>query len=140
MDAKTDAGKYKLFTKAADELGMHIAAEEQMFYPAVKARRTEDILLESLEEHLSLKRLLADLMKLTAADESFQPKLKVLSGQAEHHHQDEEENLFPTVAKLLSQKELDDLGTEMRALQNALKKRGDPRVSAADETVEAATL
>ena len=51
-------------TRLADDLGKHMSSEEQVFYPAVRAHRTEDILLESLEEHLSLKRLLADLLEL----------------------------------------------------------------------------
>jgi len=34
--------------QAGDELAMHLSAEEQVFYPAVRAERTEDILLESL--------------------------------------------------------------------------------------------
>lgn len=140
LAAKTDGSQYKLFAKAADELSVHISSEEQIFYPAVKAIKTEDILLESLEEHLSLKRLVADLVELMPEDETFQPKLKVLSEQAEHHHKEEEENLFPKVKKLLTEKELDDLGTEMKSLQSALKKQGDPRESVIDETLEAQGL
>ncbi|MFZ6647384.1 hemerythrin domain-containing protein [Undibacterium sp. TJN25] len=134
------AEQYALFKQGADELSVHIASEEQIFYPAVKAKRTRDILLESLEEHLSLKRLIADLLTLKPADDTFQPKLKVLSEQAEHHHKEEEEHLFPKVTKLLDDKELDDLGSEMQALQLALIKHGDPRKSAADETAEAQPL
>ena len=64
LDAGDDASARALFIDVADALTMHVTSEEQVFYPAVKARRTEDILLESLEEHLSLKRLLADLLAL----------------------------------------------------------------------------
>ena len=39
----------------ADALSAHLALEEEQLYPAVRAQRTEDILRESLEEHLSLK-------------------------------------------------------------------------------------
>ncbi len=67
---------------AADLLATHITIEEQDFYPAVRARRTEDILLESLEEHLSIKRVLADLVALDAADETFGAgKVHVLAEQ-----------------------------------------------------------
>lgn len=132
--------QYTLFKQGADELSVHIASEEQIFYPAVKAKRTHDILMESLEEHLSLKRLVADLLKLKPEEDTFQPKLKVLSEQAEHHHKEEEDNLFPKVEKLLDSKELDDLGSEMQALQLALLKHGDPRKAVADETVEAQPL
>ena len=96
------AERQRLFEIAADHLTMHISSEEEVFYPAVKARRTEDILLESLEEHLSLKRLLADLNDLETTDQTFEPKFKVLKEQTEHHHKEEEEHLFPKVLKLLS--------------------------------------
>ena len=60
LKASTDAAeRAALLAKAGDDLTVHLASEEEIFYPAVRERRTEDILLESLEEHLSLKRLLA---------------------------------------------------------------------------------
>jgi len=88
----------KTFNQMADALAAHISVEEEIFYPAVKAKRTEDILLESLEEHLSLKRVLADLVGLRADAEKFSAKLHVLAEQAIHHHEEEEENLFPLPA------------------------------------------
>src|SRR3978361_1813319 len=92
-----DANRKSLFAKAADKLTVHIKSEEEIFYPAVNAARTEDDLLESLEEHLSLKRLLADLLALEPEDKLFEPKFKVLKEQTEHHHKEEEEHLFPVV-------------------------------------------
>jgi hemerythrin superfamily protein len=50
------------FEPIADLLVSHVLVEEEHFYPAVRASLTEAILLESLEEHLSLKRLVADLL------------------------------------------------------------------------------
>jgi len=112
------------FDRTADSLAAHITVEEELFYPAVKAKRTEDILLESLEEHLSLKRVLADLVGLDPEDKKFEPKLHVLAEQAEHHHEEEEEHLFPKVKKILDEAALDALGTEMKARMDALVKRG----------------
>ena len=60
------AVKRSQFLDIADALIMHIAAEEQVFYPAVHRQPNEDVLLESLEEHLALKRLLSDLLALQA--------------------------------------------------------------------------
>ena len=58
---------------------------------------------ESLEEHLSLKRILADVLSLRTSDEHFAPKVQVLKEQAEHHHEEEEEEkLFPKVKNLLN--------------------------------------
>ena len=99
------ASRRELFLKAADVLMSHVMVEEQVFYPAVKAKDTEGILLESLEEHLSLKRLISDLLELRANATAFDPKLHVLLEQAEHHHDEEEEKLFPKVKKLLTSAE-----------------------------------
>src|SRR5687767_13475121 len=101
LEVEEPAERKRRFTEIADQLTLHITSEEEVFYPAVKASRTEDILLESLEEHLSLKRLLADLLPLDAEDQTFEPKFKVLKEQTEHHHKEEEEHLFPKVKKLL---------------------------------------
>lgn len=129
-----------LFERAGDELTAHVASEEQLFYPAVKAGRTEDILLESLEEHLSLKRLLADLLELDPADTTFLPKFRVLKEQMEHHHREEEEHLFPKVRQRLDPGELDRLGRDMQALQERLKREGRPREAVATQTDAAAPL
>ena len=130
----------KGFAEVADELAVHIASEEEVFYPAVKAKRTEDILLESLEEHLSLKRVLADLLELDPDDKRFEAKLHVLKEQAEHHHEEEEENLFPKVKKLLDGEHRRTLGEEMMALQEKMQKRGEPRERISDQTEAAAPL
>ena len=114
MDAGPEA-RQRLYAEVADQLTMHISAEEVVFYPAVRAARTEDILLESLEEHLSLKRLMADLLALNSDEQTFEPKFKVLKEQAEHHHKEEEEHLFPKVQKLFDEAQLSELGDTMKA-------------------------
>ena len=139
LDADAE-GMRRRFVEVADQLTMHIESEEQVFYPAVKAERTEDILLESLEEHLSLKRLLADLLELDPGDKTFEPKFKVLKEQAEHHHKEEEEHLFPKSAKLLDPGRRATLGDEMQALQAKLRIAGEPREIVADQTDAAAPI
>jgi hemerythrin superfamily protein len=128
------------FKRVADDLGKHVVSEEQVFYPAVKARRTEDILLESLEEHLSLKRLLADLVELAPSADTWQPKLKVLDEQTRHHHEEEEENLFPRVRKICSELDLNALGDELQACQTGLVRAGEAHSAVIEKTDEAVPL
>src|SRR5947207_2044082 len=85
LGEKATQSKQHLFEEIADALAIHATIEEKDFYPAVKAKRTEDILLESLEEHLAIKRVIADLLKLDPSDETFDAKVKVLNEQVEHH-------------------------------------------------------
>lgn len=139
-EAGSDADRVRLLAEVGDHLTMHILSEEQVFYPAVKAAKTEDVLLESLEEHLSLKRLLADLLELPPGAQTFEPKFKVLKEQTEHHHQEEEEHLFPKVCTLLGASARAALGEEMKALQTKLKRDGAPREAVAEQTDQAAPL
>ncbi|MGZ8993140.1 MAG: hemerythrin domain-containing protein [Burkholderiaceae bacterium] len=140
VEAHEPKARSAALARVGDDLTKHITSEEEVFYPAVKAKRTEDVLLESLEEHLSLKRLLADLLTLDAAAETWEPKFKVLKEQTEHHHEEEEENLFPKVRKALDAAELDALGQQMLALQQKLQRAGAPRDAVVEQTDEAAPL
>ncbi|EYF08815.1 hemerythrin domain-containing protein [Chondromyces apiculatus] len=139
MDATEDSERGRCFTEAADLLMAHMTIEERHFYPAVKAKRTEDVLLEGLEEHLSLKRVLADLVEMTTKDEKFEPKLHVLKEQAEHHHEEEEEHLFPKVKKLFDEETLTSLGAEMEATMKELAQK-KPREAVLGQTEESAEL
>ena len=130
----------KLVEEICDKLTVHASIEERHFYPAVKAKQTEDILLEALEEHLAAKRVMADLLDLKPSDETFEPKVKVLKEQIEHHVEEEEEELFPKVAKLLDADELLALGQEMTATQVELERARKPRESVREETDVAAQL
>jgi hemerythrin superfamily protein len=138
--ADRDQRKQNLFREIADKLAVHASIEEQVFYPAVKAKRTEDILLESLEEHLSIKRVLADLIDIDAADETFDAKAKVLKEQVEHHVGEEEDDLFPKVQKIFDEETLIALAQEMTLLQEKLLAEGDPRLAVLTQTDEAAPL
>lgn len=141
VDCKNDPQKrLALFREAADHLALHLESEEQILFPAVKAAKTQDILMESLEEHLSLKRLMVDLMALDPKDATFEPKLKVLAEQAEHHHEEEEEDLFPKLKKSVSEDERKRLAAEMDALQKRLDKQEAPRTIVKGETDAAATI
>jgi hemerythrin superfamily protein len=138
--AKGPGPKRKLFEQIADKLAVHAAIEEHQFYPAVKAKRTEDILLESLEEHLGIKRVIADLLKIDAADGTFEAKVTVLKELVQHHVQEEESDLFPKVKKVLDRDELVSLAESMTNEAEELEAEGKPREAIPEEISEAATL
>jgi len=132
--AKSNDAKAKLFTDIADKLAVHATIEERHFYPAVKAKRTEDIVLESLEEHVGIKRVIADLLETDAGDHTFDAKLAVLKEQVSHHVEEEESELFPKVRKLFDVDRLEAVGQEMSAEQAELEDDGDPRLSVPAQT------
>lgn len=110
-----------LFAQVADALAMHATIEEKIFYPAVKASDTADILLEAVEEHLEVKRIIADMLDLPATDSTFDAKLKVLQENVDHHVEEERSDLFPKVKKLMNAEQLEALGQEMTALMMNLE-------------------
>jgi hypothetical protein len=104
------------------------------------ADETCEPLLEATEEHLQMKRILADLLEMEPGDDRFEAKLAVLAEEFRYHARDEEEGkLFPIIRTLLSEDELAGLGNECLALFEALLEQ-EPRTSVAAETREAAPL
>jgi hemerythrin superfamily protein len=138
--AKSDSNKAKLFDQLADDLAVHASIEEHHFYPAVKERRTEEILLESLEEHLAIKRALADLLETDVDDKTFDAKIKALKEEVQHHVKEEENDLFPKVKKIFSKDQLTALASEMLAEQAELEEEGEPRNLVPGETDRPAAI
>ncbi len=132
--------KEDLFRELADKLAAHATIEEKIFYPSVMADQTHEQLLESAEEHLQMKRILADMLALDVDDEHFDAKLSVLKEEVRHHARDEEEDkLFPKVRRAFSQDELAALGNECLAMFERLLEQ-EPRMNVPAETTEAAPL
>jgi hemerythrin superfamily protein len=142
IEASDDASeKEDLFREVADKLAAHSTMEEKLFYPSVMSAQTEELLVESTEEHLSVKRLLADMLDLDGDDPRFDAKLSVLKEQVRHHARDEEEgHLFPILRRMLSEDDRAALGNECLAMFEMLIEMGDPRMNVPNETEEAAQL
>ncbi|HEY4182073.1 MAG TPA: hemerythrin domain-containing protein [Kofleriaceae bacterium] len=132
--------KAALFAQLADKLAAHATIEEKIFYPAVFAKTTEDKLRESVEEHLQVKRLIADMLKLDPRSDTFAAKLSVLKEDVSHHaHEEEEQKLFPQLREQLSSETLAGLGNECMAMFEDLIDR-EPRRNVPNETAHAAPL
>lgn len=132
--------KEKLCAEISQKLAMHAEIEEKIFYPESKQENTEEILRESVEEHLSMKRVLADLLESEAADEQFDAKMKVLQEQVEHHVEEEEKELFPKVRKACSKEELEDMGLRMEEMFEELEAKGDAALKIPGQTDQPAPI
>jgi hemerythrin superfamily protein len=115
LEGSSGEAKLRHFRALGDLLSLHALIEENHFYPVVKTADTEDLVLESLEEHLAIKRLLADLLKMSIRDEQFEAKLTVLQEQFMEHLKEEREELFPQVRRLLDPEQLEAVGQIMTA-------------------------
>jgi iron-sulfur cluster repair protein YtfE (RIC family) len=111
----------------ADAIAVHVELEERIFNPAVRARRSEDILLELLEEHRAIKQLTVEISTMDVGDDAFEPRWEVLEEQLLAHFDDEERALFPRVRRVFSPEELRGLAERMEALAARLRAGGDPR-------------
>jgi hemerythrin superfamily protein len=138
--ARAAGARRGVFERIADALAVHAAIEEKHFYPSVKERTTEAILLESAEEHLAIKRVIADLLRLGGEDETFAAKIKVLEDEVSHHVEEEEGDLFPRVERMFDDEALESLGEAMEETQAALLRAGEPRRTVPSETDRAASI
>src|SRR5688500_20374076 len=75
---KREGNRRLLFRELADKLAAHATVEEKIFYPTIMVRKTNELLHESVEEHLAIKRVLADLLTMRLDDDQFYAKLSVL--------------------------------------------------------------
>jgi hemerythrin superfamily protein len=144
QDHKTVEGLFKKFEKAGDnalkakrevvdriieELAVHAAIEEQVFYPAVREAvpDAEDTVLEGLEEHHIVKWTLKELEGMDPDHERFDAKVTVLIESVRHHVEEEEGELFPEVRKALGRKRLGEIGEAMEKAKKAAPTRPHPK-------------
>jgi Hemerythrin HHE cation binding domain len=74
--------KQRLAEQAMQELEVHAAIEEEIFYPALDARADRDgkkLVDEAVEEHHVVKVLIGELKRLAPEDDQFTAKFTVLT-------------------------------------------------------------
>jgi hemerythrin superfamily protein len=123
--------KQDIFNQIRAALTVHATIEEEIFYPAVKKARSENVkdeVREGYEEHKQIKSLLAQVAGLTPADETYDMKIKVLKEDVEHHVKEEEGEMFPDAKKFLGEKRLVELGGQLEARKAELSKNSLPKV------------
>ena len=122
--------KREIVDRIIEELSVHAAIEEQLFYPVARATvpGTEDIALESLEEHSIVKWVLSELESLDPGDERFDAKVTVLIENVRHHVDEEESDFFPKVRSELGRKALSELGEALAEAKKSAPTHPHPRL------------
>lgn len=102
----------ELLEKIKAGLLPHAVWEEQVFYPAFKARADRDGLVahaEAVQEHRAVElRVLPDLEAAKPTSTQFAGRAKVLAEFVEHHAKEEENTMFAMARMLFSAEELAD--------------------------------
>ena len=126
---RAHAEKRNIVERFTEALSVHAAIEEQLFYPVVRATvpGTEDMALESLEEHHIVKWVLSELEHMEPEDERFDAKVTVLIENVRHHVKEEEQDFFPKVRDELGRDALSHLGDAMVEAKKTAPTRPHPR-------------
>jgi hemerythrin superfamily protein len=135
-EAESDSDKEQIVGQVCQELTAHAAVEEELFYPAVarqagEDQKAEDSVREANEEHALVKGLVAELEGMSASDEQYEAKMKVLKDVVEHHVEEEEGEMMPKAKKLLTSEQLEELGARVERRKAELKSGAAPRSRAA---------
>jgi Hemerythrin HHE cation binding domain len=92
-----DGRKEKIARQICTELKIHSMIEEEIFYPALRGKISEDDLDEAYVEHDGAKLLINEIEAGGPDEEFYDAKVKVLKEQIEHHVEEEEkirDNIF----------------------------------------------
>lgn len=123
---RADGGreKRKIVEEAIRELRIHSALEEQVLYPAIRAvKEADDIMDEADEEHHMADILMDELESMTPRHSHYDAKFTVLAESVRHHIEEEEGEMFPK-AKGLGDERLRSLGEQMSQLKQQLTRNG----------------
>jgi len=133
MKEADDDSRVAVAQRICAELTVHAQVEEDLFYPWLRENLDDtEMVAEAEVEHATVKRLIAEIMPVAAADEAYDAKVTVLSEYIKHHVKEEENEIFPEVAG--KEEELDELGQEMHARKAELKE--ETGLAAEDEAAE----
>lgn len=121
--AKDDAAKKQQIAQTiVAELRVHMALEEEIFYPESRPFVDEqDTVNEAEVEHASAKELMNQIEAMAPSDDYYDAKVKVLCEMIDHHVEEEETEYFPEVRR--SEMDLKAVGEKMRARKAELKKK-----------------
>jgi hemerythrin-like domain-containing protein len=99
----------------ADDLVIHTTIEEEIFYPAVHDLSEEigETVDEGLQEHHVGDVLVEEIKALTPGDDEWVAKMTVLVESVEHHVDEEESELFPSVRSATEPDLRQELGQRM---------------------------
>lgn len=115
-DGTDDEARQALALQICNALTAHTAAEEEVFYPAVRAALGDDDEVDEAEsEHAAMRELIGQIQLLDASDDRFDTTVAVLSELVRRHVQEEEGEIFPLMRE--SRTDLQILGEQIAAVR-----------------------
>ena len=124
LEQAEGASATRLWNQLKSMLTLHEELEETYFYPQLKEeKKTEDLVLESYEEHHVMDVLIEEISQLEPSAENWEAKIKVLQENTEHHIEEEEGSLFPKVRKIWDTRRREEVGRQMQQRKTERQKQ-----------------
>ena len=121
LDATDDPAEIRhLFLRIVEELAPHEAAEQEVVFPAFRARfdtADDNTLANRIGEHEEMNELLAEMRSLSPDCFGFGKRGSALLLDIKGHFRREEESVFDCMRSLLSADELAELGSRVLAVK-----------------------
>ncbi len=112
------------------ELSVHAAVEEQILYPKVRTAvpKGEQLVKEAIDEHQSVKKVLAELDKCGPEADEFDELMTRVRDEVRHHVKEEEasDGILGRLRKHTSPGELREMAALMRAAKKSAPTRPHP--------------
>lgn len=119
--SRSPARKGTLALEICAALRIHMAIEEEFFYPAfLEGTSDSDLHHEAEVEHAGARKLMTEIEASSPDDEYFDAKIKVLSELIKHHVKEEEQRGGMFAKAKDSEMDLEELGIIMSARKEEL--------------------
>jgi hemerythrin superfamily protein len=111
-----------IFIDIRRELQLHSKAEQEIFYPALKALNGDGRRLasEATKQHKEIDELLIQISRLSASDKNFVEKVETLMETVEHHMEEEEGEIFHFAEENCSEEQLEEIGQQIEERKRVL--------------------
>ena len=119
-DSTSSATNYQsTFQQFVTALSIHMQAEEEIFYPAMRnVEGEEELVVEAYDEHNEVKGLLLQMKSLDPSSTEFQENLKQVKMGIQHHVSEEEGEMFPDAQEKLGDDRLREIGQKIMTLKS----------------------
>lgn len=103
------------FDKLGNILTIHAEAEEQVLYPEARnCEGTSELIDKGHQEHDKGDQMVLAIKSIRSNESEFKEKVRELQEFMLNHLDEEENDLFPKVRQWMSDKKLEELGTQLR--------------------------
>jgi hemerythrin superfamily protein len=124
--SKTDLERRNdLLAQIRREIQIHSRAEEEIFYPALKALNGEgrQLVSQALDDHKDISDLLTQISRLKLTAKNFDDRFEALFEIVDQHVEEEEREIFRFAEENCSEQQLEDLGRQIQERKRILDRQ-----------------